>query len=223
MSRVLLCGATGLVGREVLRIALADPVVTQVVAPTRRPLPAHPGLLNPVVDFEQLPADAAWWRADAAICALGTTRRDAGSAAAFRRVDFDYVLAFARLARAGGARAFALTSSLGADATSRYFYLRTKGEVEQAVQALGYPSLTVVRPSLIGGERERRRALEHLGMRLLQVLAPCVPRRWRIVPAERIARTLLRSVLDAAPGCTVISSEQLQSPDMTGGKVRGES
>jgi uncharacterized protein YbjT (DUF2867 family) len=129
----------------------------------------------------------------------GTTLRNAGSPAAFRRVDFDYVLEFARLARAGCARAFALTSSLGADAASRYFYLRTKGEVEQAVQALGYPSLTVVRPSLIGRERQRRRLLEHIGMRLLQTLAPCAPRRYRIVSAERIAQTLLRPALELAP------------------------
>ena len=212
MSRVLLCGATGLVGREVLRMALADATVTQVVAPTRRPLPPHPKLVNPVVDFEQLPTDAAWWQADAAICTLGTTLRDAGSPAAFRRVDFDYVLAFARLARAGGAQAFALTSSLGADAASRYFYLRTKGEAERAVRALGYPSLTVLRPSLIGGERERRRLREHVGMHLLQVLAPIVPRRWRIVPASRIAQALLQSALAMTPGCAVISPEQLLSP-----------
>lgn len=212
MSRLLLCGATGLVGREVLRMALNDAAITRVVAPTRRPLPAHPKLENPIVDFEQLPSDAAWWQADAAICTLGTTLRDAGSPAAFRRVDFDYVLAFARLARASGARAFALTSSLGADVASRYFYLRTKGEVEQAVQALGYPSLTVLRPSLIDGERERRRVLERISMRMMQVLAPCLPRRYRIVPAERIAQTLLRSALGMVPGCVVISSEQLQSP-----------
>ncbi len=213
MFRLLLCGATGLVGREVLRMALHDAAITQVVAPTRRPLPPHPKLDNPVVDFERLPADAAWWQADAAICTLGTTLRDAGSPAAFRRVDFDYVLACARLARDGGARAFALTSSLGADVASRYFYLRTKGEVEQAVQALGYPSLTVLRPSLIGGERERRRALERVGMRVLQALAPCLPRRYRIVPAQRIARTLLRSAWEGTPGSVVISSEQLQSPE----------
>lgn len=212
MSRVLLCGATGLVGREVLRLALLDEAVTRVVAPTRRPLPAHPKLENPVVDFGQLPTQAAWWQADAAICTLGTTLRDAGSPAAFRRVDFDYVLAFARLARAGGAHAFALTSSLGADPASRHLYLRTKGEVEQAVQALDYPSLTVVRPSLIGGERERRRPLEHLGMRVLQAMAWCLPRRYRIAPAERIAQTLLQSALTSAPGCVVISSEALHSP-----------
>lgn len=209
MSRLLLCGATGLVGREALRLALADARISEVVAPTRRPLAAHPKLLNPVVDFEQLPANASWWRADAAICTLGTTIRDAGSREAFRRVDFDYVLAFARLARSGGTRAFALTSSLGADATSRSFYLRTKGEVEQALQALDFASLTLIRPSLIGGERERRRTLEHVGMQVLKVLEPCVPRRYRTVPAERIALALVGSVKDAVPGCVVIPSEQL--------------
>lgn len=213
MFRLLLCGATGLIGREVLRMALHDAAITRVVAPTRRPLPPHPKLDNPVVDFERLPADAAWWQADAAICTLGTTLRDAGSQAAFRRVDFDYVLACARLARDGGARAFALTSSLGADVASRYFYLRTKGEVEQAVQALGYPSLTVLRPSLIGGERERRRVLERVGMHVLQALAPCLPRRYRIVPAQRIAQTLLHSAWEGTPGNVVISSEQLQLPE----------
>lgn len=212
MTRLLLCGATGLVGREVLRMALQHAAITQVVAPTRRALPAHPKLSNPLVDFEQLPSDAAWWQGDAAICTLGTTLRDAGSQVAFRRVDFDYVLAFAQLARAGGARAFALTSSLGADAASRYFYLRTKGEVEQALQALGYPSLTVVRPSMIGGERAQRRVLERIGMQALRVLAPCLPRRYRIVPAQRIAQALLHSALAMMPGCTVISSEQLQAP-----------
>lgn len=209
MSRLLLCGATGLVGRDVLRMALADDTVAQVIAPTRRPLPSHPKLVNPVVDFERLPEAAEWWRADAVICTLGTTIRAAGSQAAFRRVDFDYVLEFARYARAAGARAFALTSSLGANAASRNFYLRTKGEVEQALLGLDFPSLTLVRPSLIGGERAQRRVIEHISMRAMQLLAPVLPRRYRLVPANRIARALLLSVCKAKPGCTVISSGQL--------------
>lgn len=210
MTRLLLCGATGLVGRQVLAQALEDAAIVQVVAPTRRALPAHSRLLNPVVDFDALPADADWWQADAMVCTLGTTIRDAGSQAAFRRVDFDYVLAVAQLARRHGVRAFALVSSLGADPASRNFYLRTKGEVEQAVRALDYPSLTLVRPSLIGGERARRRPAEHLGMHVLQALAPVVPRRYRIAPAARIARELLTAAKAAAPGCKVIESDRLQ-------------
>lgn len=210
MSRVMLCGATGLVGREVLRLALKSPEVTQLTAPTRRPLPAHPKLINPIVDFEQLPADAEGWQVEAAICTLGTTIRKAGTQAAFRRVDFDYVLACARLARAGGAQAFALVTSLGANAASRNFYLRTKGEVENAVRALGFPSLTLLRPSLIGGQREQRRVLERVSMCAMQALAPCIPRRYLVVPASCIAQALLHAALAQTPGCRVLDSAQLQ-------------
>lgn len=135
MSRILIAGATGLVGRHALALALADPHVSRVVAPTRRALPAHAKLENPVVDFEALPAQAPWWSVDGVVCALGTTIRDAGSQAAFRRVDVDYVLAVAANARDAGARAFALNSSLGADAGARGFYLRCKGKAERGVEA----------------------------------------------------------------------------------------
>src|SRR5690606_23303687 len=92
MTRLLLAGATGLVGDITLQRALASPRVQHVVAPTRRPLAAHPKLLNPIIDFDALPDAADWWRVDAVACALGTTIRDAGSQDAFRRVDHDYPL-----------------------------------------------------------------------------------------------------------------------------------
>lgn len=209
MSRILIAGATGLVGRHALALALVDPHVSRVVAPTRRALPAHAKLENPVVDFEALPAQAPWWSVDGVVCALGTTIRDAGSQAAFRRVDVDYVLAVAANARDAGARAFALNSSLGADAGARGFYLRCKGEVERGVEALDYPSLTIVRPSIIGGERERRRPMEHLGMVALRALEPLVPKRYRVAPAERIARCLLDAARMAAPGVRIVESEAI--------------
>lgn len=209
MSRLLIVGATGLVGRHALASALADPRVSQVVAPTRRALPPHAKLDNPIVDFEALPADAAWWSVDAVVCTLGATIRDAGSEAAFRRVDVDHVLAVATHARAAGARAFALNSSVGADPAARAFYLRCKGEAERGAEALGYPSLTLVRPSIIGGERERRRPLEHLGMVTLLAFEPLVPKRYRVVPAERIARCLLDAAIAAPPGVRIVESEAL--------------
>lgn len=207
---LLLLGATGLVGRQVLARALADGRVAAVVAPTRRPLPMHPKLSNPIVDYAALPEDAPWWRAEAAICTLGTTLRDAGSREAFRRVDFDHALAAARLARRHGVDRFAYNSSLGADATSGNFYLRVKGEVEAALADCGFAALTIVRPSIIGGERERRRPLEHAGMVLLRVFAPLVPRRYRVAEAGDIAAALLEGALTGGPGRHVIESEALQ-------------
>ena len=211
MTRILLAGASGMVGREVLRQALADPRVGEIVAPARRPLAADAKLRNPLVDFDALPADAAWWKVDAVICTLGTTIRDAGSQAAFRKVDHDYPLAVARHALAHGATTFVLTSASGADADSRIFYSRTKGELERDLRTLGYRSLCLVRPGLLGGERERRRPLEHAGMQLLGAIGPLLPRRYRVVPAERVAASLLRMALDAEPGVRIVESEEIGS------------
>jgi uncharacterized protein YbjT (DUF2867 family) len=209
MRRILLVGATGLVGQSVLQQALDHPAIGQVVAPTRRPLPAHPKLLNPVVDFEALPEEADWWAVDAVICTLGTTIKKAGSKAAFYRVDHDHPLRVAELARRHGARAYALNSALGADAASRVFYSRTKGELERDLQALGFPSLTFVRPGLIGGERAESRPAEQVGVKLSQWLRPLLPARYRVVPAERIAACLLQAALAEGQGLHAILSDAI--------------
>ena len=146
MTRILIAGATGLVGGHVLSRALADDRIDSVIAPTRRPLATHHKLTNPVLDFSRLPADADWWAVDGVVCSLGTTRASAGSAEAFRAVDFGLQLAVARHTRDHGAERFALTSSMGADPGSRFLYLRTKGELEVAVTHLRWRSLTIVRP-----------------------------------------------------------------------------
>ena len=209
MSTVLLAGATGLVGGEVLRLALADARVKRVVAPTRRALPTHPKLLNPLVDFAQLPEDADWWAVDAVICTLGTTIKVAGSQAAFYRVDHDLPLKVGQLAQRRGARAYALNSALGANPASRVFYARTKGELERDLGVQGFVSLTFVRPGLIGGERKQVRPAEQVGIKLSQWLRPLLPRRYRVVPAERIAFHLLQAALAARPGVQVIPSEAI--------------
>lgn len=209
MTRLMLVGATGLVGQSVLRQALKHPQVKQVIAPTRRLLPPHARLLNPLVDFDALPSEAGWWTVDAVICTLGTTIKKAGSQAAFRRIDHDHPLAVAQLALRHGAKAYALNSALGADANSRVFYSRTKGELERDLQTLGYPSLTFVRPGLIGGERQEARLGEQIGVTVSQWLRPLLPKRYRVVPAERIAFHLLGAALAVRPGVTVVMSEDI--------------
>ncbi|MEN4951597.1 NAD(P)H-binding protein [Stenotrophomonas sp. TWI819] len=208
--KVMLVGATGLVGSHVLRQLLEDPRCDAVVAPTRRPVGiTDPALVNPVVDFAQLRAEADWWAVDAVICALGTTIKQAGSKEAFARVDHDAPLAVARLARAQGAHAFALNSAMGADPGSRIFYNQVKGRLEQDLRELGYPSLTLVRPGLIGGERAERRTGEHLASLVLGALGPVLPRAWRINPAELIAAALVEAALAPRPGVNVVRSAEL--------------
>ncbi|MGD2141605.1 MAG: NAD(P)H-binding protein [Burkholderiales bacterium] len=207
---LMLVGATGAVGACVLAAVLADPRFGKVVAPARRTLPPHEKLVNPVVDFAQLDEQAPWWRVDAVICTLGTTIKAAGSQDAFAAVDRELPIRIARLARQAGATRFALNSSLGASPRGN-FYLRTKAEAENGIRAIGYPSYTIVRPSLIDTKREQPRPGEHAGIAVARILKPLIPRRYRAVKAERIAQALIEGVLAAQPGERIVESEQLQA------------
>ncbi|MBO3273723.1 NAD(P)H-binding protein [Pseudomonas schmalbachii] len=207
--KLLIVGATGLVGSHVLSQALADSRVSSVVVLARRTLADHPKLRTVQVDFAHLPDDADWWQVDAVICALGTTMRAAGSEEAFRRVDHDYPLAVARLARHAGTPTYVLNSAIGADVGSRFFYNRVKGELERDLARLGFPSLTFVRPGLIGGHRAEFRPGERLSVLALTLLGPVLPKGWRLNPAERIAAALLDAAIAARPGTHVVTSDRL--------------
>lgn len=206
---LLLLGATGLVGSHVLDQALADPRVTAITAPTRRPLPQRPGLTAPIVDFEALPQDPGIWAVDAVICALGTTIKAAGSRERFHRVDHDYPLEIARLAKAHGARSFVLNSAQGADVKSLFFYSRVKGETERDIVALGFDSCVIVRPGLIDGPRPEPRPMEQGARKVLGLLKPILPPTLQANPPEAIARTMLEAAIAAPRGVTVIPSQDM--------------
>lgn len=209
MTRLLVVGATGLVGQQVVAHALADPRVSHVVALTRRAIAPQDRLENIVLDFADLPRDATWWSVDGVICAMGTTRAKTRSPEIYRQIDYGYPLAVARLAREHGATRFALTSSLGADARSRFAYPRLKGELEEALKGLDYPSLTIVRPSVLDGDRAERRPGERAYAVTLRLLAPLVPRRLRLSPASAVAATLLDGAVAGAPGINVKYNEDM--------------
>ena len=206
--RLLLLGATGAVGSEVLRMALAHPQVKQVVAPTRRALPSHPKLTNPVTTFTDAEQVLGDMPLDAVVCALGTTIRQAGSKAAFATVDRDLPIALGRAAKRLGAGSMALNSSLGASATGN-FYLATKHQAEEGLRQLGFASYTVVRPSLIDAQRTESRPGERAGLWVSGLLGPLVPKRYRPVPASAIAHALLEAALQAVPGEHIIESDAL--------------
>ena len=207
--KLFLSGATGLAGSHVLQQALNDARITEVVALTQHPLPEHPKLFAPVVDYDQLPADATWWQADAVICTLGTTMKLAGSREKFKRVDHDYPHTVAKLARQHGTPTYVLNSATGADAQSRFFYNRVKGELERDLAGCGFSSLTYVRPGLISGQRQAFRLGERVAECVLKVLGPLLPRSWRINPADNIALALRESAIVARPGMHVVRSATL--------------
>lgn len=208
--KLLLVGATGLVGQQVLSQALDDPRVEALVAPTRRALTTtHRKLVAPIIRFDDLPVSADWWQADAAICTLGTTIKKAGSRENFREVDRDYPLAVARLARKHGTPSFVVVSAMGANRNSRFFYSRVKGELEADLAALNFPSLTLVRPGLIRGEREEQRTGENIAAKVLQLFGPLVPKALRINQSSKVAQVLLNAALHDQPGTRTISSAEM--------------
>ena len=203
---VLLLGATGLVGGECLRLLLDGPSFHRVTTLSRRPPGiTHPKLEAIVLDFERLFTDPPPFAYDAVVCALGTTIKQAGSRERFRRVDFEYPLAVARLALDRGARHFLLVSSLGANARSRIFYSRVKGELEDAVLALDYPAITIVRPSWLVGERDEIRIGEEIAKRL----AFLVPRKYRPVPVRAVATALVEAAHAGPVGRKIVESGEL--------------
>lgn len=205
----LLAGATGLVGRELLRQMAEASHYDRLHVLVRRPVAELSGLDKVQVhqvDFDALPALPA---VDDVLIALGTTIKAAGSQEGFRRVDYDYVVGVARAARAAGAKRLGLVSALGADPKSRVFYNRVKAEAEQAVCELGYDSVVIAQPSLLLGDREalgqpiRRGALV---ARVLGPLSKLFPPGVRPVEASAVASALLEYLRTTPKGVERIAS-----------------
>jgi uncharacterized protein YbjT (DUF2867 family) len=189
--RILLAGATGLVGSRLLPMLLA--AGHQVTAVGRRPSGvSHPTLAEIRTDFTDLPALPS---GDVAISALGTTMAAAGSREAFSAVDKTAVSAFACAARNAGCRQFVLMTAVGASASATVFYSCIKGEVENIVKEIGFERLDLIRPGLILGPRSDRRPAEAVFQRLAPVLNPLLPgslSRYGAIPAETIAAAITR-------------------------------
>jgi uncharacterized protein YbjT (DUF2867 family) len=196
------------VGFECVRQFAESREIARVVALARR---AQPGVVGqasvetPVIDFERLDEAAEYFRVSHIVCALGTTMRKAGSQERFRRVDHDYPLAAARIGLRQGARHFLLVSALGANVRSRIFYNRVKGEVENDIRTLPYRSVTIVRPSLLVGERDEVRLGESIG----KLFAGVTPKRFKPVHARDVARALLRAAIEDRAGVRVIESREI--------------
>ena len=203
--RICLVGATGLVGRSVIEAAMDQPDV-RVIGVARREMPLPPG-----ARMEMLVAPTSGWRdaieaagASVLVCALGTTWKNAGrDEAAFRAVDFDLPLACAHAAKEVGIGHFILVSSSGADAASKNRYVRTKGEIEQAIERLRFRRLDILRPGLLRGHRDESRPAEQLAMLaspLLDLLLHGGLRRYRSIRASQVARAILALSREKAAG-----------------------
>lgn len=243
-AAILVAGATGLVGRAVLAALLtadttpsgghaAAPAAAAGTSPPhptaslgaaatihvlhardrRPPALAHPRLQLHAVDFSDLPALPA---VDHVYITLGTTIAAAGSQSAFRKVDYDAVMATAQAARAAGASRCGVVTAMGANALSRIFYNRVKGEVERDLKALGFATLVITRPSLMIGERQAlqqaTRPAESFSIQIFKWLDPLIPDNYRARPGVDVGRALVHAVQSGPPGLQVLSGRALQPP-----------
>ncbi len=218
--KALLAGATGLIGGHLLDLLLAEPQGArtfpygEIIALVRRPLDLeHDRLTSRVVDFDRLDEVSDLPSVDDVFCCLGSTMKKAGSKAAFRRVDHDYVVATARLGLAAGAQRFLLVSAVGADASSMNFYSRVKGEAEDSVAELGYQAFHVFQPSILMGERDEKRSGERLGIAAagaLNRLLAAPLRRYRGIRPETVAAGMFGAATSEAEGKQIHTYDAIQ-------------
>lgn len=209
--KAVLIGATGAVGKDLLQALLEDARYTEVVAFARRALGVqHEKLREHTIDFD---APATWQelvKGDVLFSTLGTSLKQAGSKEAQRHIDYDYQLAFAKAARANGVKSLVLLSSIGADSKSSIFYLRLKGELDDAVQCLGFDSLTIMRPpSLI--RAKSKRFGETASVKLLQAVN-AIGLAKRLAPMETVvvARSMAALGADSASGTRIIEGQDVR-------------
>jgi uncharacterized protein YbjT (DUF2867 family) len=210
----LVLGATGLVGGFCLDELLADARYDRIQVLSRRPTGRQSERLEEhLCDLSEMERYGDRFAVDAVFCCLGTTIRKAGSREAFRIVDLEYPETAARLAAERGASHYLLVSSVGADSSSRVFYSRVKGEVEEAVSRFGFRSVVIARPSLLLGQRSERRAGEVVASMLMRPLSPLMVgplARYRPIQARTVARALVRASHELQPGRHVLEAKALQ-------------
>ena len=209
--KAVLIGATGAVGKDLLQALLEDARYTEVVAFARRALGVqHEKLREHTIDFD---APATWQelvKGDVLFSTLGTSLKQAGSKEAQRHIDYDYQLTFAKAARANGVKSLVLLSSIGANSKSSIFYLRLKGALDDAVQCLGFDSLSIVRPpSLI--RAKSKRFGETASVKFLQA-ANAIGLAKRLAPMETavVARSMAALGLDSASGTRIIEGQDVR-------------
>jgi nucleoside-diphosphate-sugar epimerase len=197
MKSALLAGSTGLIGRFCLNILLKNNVYDKIIIPVRKKTEnENEKLYQLIINYDKISDFKNEMKADDIFCCLGTTMKKAGSKEEFYKVDFNYVYNLAKLCKDNGAKTFSLISSIGADKNSGNFYLKVKGETEDAVIKLGYDTTNIFRPSVLAGERYESRPGEKAGIILMKLIAPLLQgplKKYRAIDAETVAEVMVKA------------------------------
>lgn len=210
----LIIGASGLVGGELLQQLLSDQHFEQVIAFVRNELPIqHNKLIQHEIDFDNLESYSKLIKGDVVFCCLGTTIKKAKTQEAFKKVDYEYPLSFANIAKKNGITKFIVISSLGASSKSSNFYLNVKGSLEKDLKKLKFESLVAVRPSMLLGNRKEFRRGELIAKFLVSITGFLMIgklKRHKGIEAKTVAKAMMILSLKNTEKVEIVQSEKLE-------------
>jgi uncharacterized protein YbjT (DUF2867 family) len=212
-NTALIAGATGLIGSELAQLLRASSYYQKIYLLVRREVATEDEKIEPLVlDYDEFKAEDLP-RVQDVYCCLGTTMKNAGSKAAFRKVDYHYPLKLAELCRKNGAEQYMLVSSMGANKDSRFFYNQVKGETEEALAGVGYPALHIFRPSILLGDRKEKRTGEKIAQNVMKMVSPLMVsklRNYRPIYGKTVAEAMLVAAQQKRQGPHLFESAQIE-------------
>lgn len=213
-NQAIVMGATGLVGKALVHQLLADKAYEKVTVIVRRSIDiTHEKLEEIIINFDKLAQLEINYTDADVFCTIGTTIKKAGSQEAFRKVDYEYPLQLAKMAKAGGAKQFLIITAMGANPSAKIFYSRVKGEIEEALKELQLPALHIFRPSLLRGKRQEFRLGEKIGEFFLTIFSPIFAgplKKYGAIFDITVARAMIVVALKKQGGIHVYESDQLK-------------
>ena len=210
--RATLIGATGLIGSHLLELLLADEYFDSVRILIRRPMEfTHTKLEKKLVDFSDKESfRLALEDSDVVFCAIGTTQKKVkGDKDAYRKIDYDITVNAARFCKLNGCESFVFVSSVGANSKSNNFYLKLKGEVEEAVKAVGLKKIHIMQPSLLLGNRKESRFGEKIAQWVMPVISFLIPSKYKPVKAINVAKAMIQLVKEDHKNPPVVTYKEI--------------
>ena len=211
MKTAVVAGASGLIGRELVqKLINSDQYRLIYILSRRQSGPLYPKIRELVIDFDQIDSLGFEVPIDDVFYTLGTTMKQAGSRANFKKVDYQYVVALAKLAKSQGASKFLVISSMGANSKSRVFYNCVKGMTEDTLKTIGFEQLVILRPSLLLGKRSEIRIAEWVSLFIMRMLNFLIPVNYKAIRVEKVAEAMLKMAIQSGPKFSVIKSGEMQ-------------
>ena len=213
-NKAVIAGASGLIGSKLLNILLHEPYYDEVLILVRKELPiSHKKLVQLVIDFDKLDDYAATIIGHAVFCCLGSTRKKTPDLTAYRKIDYDYSLKLAQLAKQNGVKQYHLVSAIGASSHSSNFYTKMKGEIEEAIEKVGLECLHIYQPSVLTGGRKESRPMERFIIGLMKMVDPLLIgrlKKYRSISAGTVARAMYNESIKEQEGVLVHPSDKIK-------------